>query len=202
MSNKRLLTYAIVMFAVGIFGLIGVAGFYFSNYGSFVSSPGNGWMAPNAAWMGSSGMMGRGLYTTPSVSSDLAQNMMASFAKSTYKSAGEKIFLTSVDENGYVILPSTGAGSLNMMSNMMRPIACVNCHDISGKGGFVFPQGKVASADIRWQSLQAAGFDEAKFKSAVTEWLDDKGKPLSAWMPRWNISDKDLDILIAYLKTL
>lgn len=145
---------------------------------------------------------GAGIINTPSVSSDLAQNMMMNFSKSTYSSAGEKIFLTSVNENGDIILPSSGEGGISMMANMMRPIACVNCHDINGKGGFVFPQGKVASADIRWESLKAEGFDEAKFKLAVIEGLDEGGKPLSVWMPRWNMSDKDIDSLITYIKTL
>lgn len=45
-------------------------------------------------------------------------------------------------------------------------------------------------------------FDDAKFKKAVTEGLDEKGKRLSVWMPRWDTTDKDLDELIAYLKTL
>jgi cytochrome c oxidase subunit II len=187
----------ILLIVAGVLGLLLLA-VYFIGYGSFVASPDSSFLQPNTSWMGSGGMMGNGT----GMNTDLIRNMMTSFAKSKYTSAGEKIYLTSVNESGEIVTPVSGMGSLGMMSNMMRPIACANCHAINGKGGFLFPDNKTASADIRWEELKKAGFDEAKFKKAVTEGLDEKGERLSVWMPRWDIPDKDLNELITYLKSL
>jgi cytochrome c oxidase subunit 2 len=197
MKKKTGLSVGLAMIIVGALGLLLLGMFFFSGYGSFVASPDSGWMQMNTSWMGG-GMMG----ASRGMNADLARNMMTSFAKSEYSSTGEKIYLTSVNENEEIITPVSGMGSYGMMSNMMRPIACANCHGIDGKGGFTFTDGKTVSADIRWETLTDENFDEAKFKKAVTEGLDEKGERLSVWMPRWDITDKDLDELIAYLKTL
>ncbi len=196
--KKTGFTVGILMVAAGVLGLLVLGVFFFFDYGSFVASPDSSFLQPNTSWMGSGGMMGNGT----GMNADLIRNMMTSFAKSKYTSAGEKIYLTSVDDDGKIITPVSGMGSFSMMSNMMRPIACANCHGINGKGGFLFPDNKTASADIRWEALSKAGFDEAKVKKAVTEGLDEKEEKLSVWMPRWDITDKDLDELIIYLKTL
>jgi cytochrome c oxidase subunit 2 len=198
MKKKTGLTVGLSMIIVGALGFLLVGIFFFSGYGSFVASPDSGWLQTNTSWMGSGGMMG----SSQGMNADLARNMMTSFAKSKYSSTGEKIYLTAVNENDEIITPVSGMGSYGMMSNMMRPIACANCHGINGQGGFVFPDGKIVSADIRWETLIDEDFDEAKFKKAVTEGIDEKGERLSVWMPRWDTTDKDLDELIAYLKTL
>lgn len=195
--KKTGLMIGLALIAVGVLGLCVLAGFFFSSYGSFVSSPDSSLLQPNTSWMGG-GMMGNGA----GMNTDLARNMMTSFAKSEYSSSGEMIYLTAVDDNGDIITPVSGMGSFAMMSNIMRPMACANCHGINGKGGFLFPDNKITSADIRWEALEAEGFDEGMFKEAVTKGLDEKGERLSVWMPRWDITEKDLDELIAYLKTL
>ncbi|MFA5866841.1 MAG: cytochrome c [Actinomycetota bacterium] len=201
--KKTGLMVGLLLVAVGILGLLMMVGVYFLNYGSFVASPDSSLLQPNTSWMGG-GMMGNGGITGGAygMNIDLLRNMMTSFAKSKYESSGEKIYLTSVDGNDEIITPVSGMGSFAMMSNMMRPISCANCHGIDGKGGFLFPDNKTSSADIRWEELAKEGFDEAKFKKAVTEGVNEKGERLSVWMPRWDISDKNLAELIAYLKTL
>lgn len=126
--------------------------------------------------------------------------------------SGYGSFVASPD-SGWLQTNTSWMGSGGMMGNgrgmnadlarnMMRPIACANCHGINGQGGFVFPDGKTVSADIRWETLTDEGFDTAKFKKTVTEGLDEKDERLSVWVPRWDITDKDLDELIVYLKTL
>lgn len=197
MKKKTGLTAGVAIIIVGALGFLLLGIFFFSGYGSFVASPDSGWLQTNTSWMGGS-MMGN----SQGMNVDLVRNMMTSFAKSKYSSTGEKIYLTAVNENEEIITPVSGMGSYGMMSNMMRPIACANCHGIDGKGGFNFTDGKTVSADIRWETLIDEDFDEAKFKKAVTEGLDEKGERLSVWMPRWDITDKDLDELITYLKTL
>jgi len=57
------------------------------------------------------------------------------------------------------------------------------------------------SKDIRWSVLQPE-FDAKKFRLAVVKGQDPDGTMLSPEMPRWKISDDDLNDLIAFLKTL
>ena len=196
--KKTSMFIAVAMIIIGALGFLVLGVLYFTGYGAFVASPDSAWLQPNTSWMGSGGMMGN----NQNMNVDLARNMMTSFAKSSYLSSGEKLYLTSVNANGDIVAPASGMGRFGMMSNMMRPIACANCHGIDGKGGFLFPDGKTESADIRWEALAEDGFDEAAFKKAVADGVDEKGERLSVWMPRWDISDKDMDELIAYLKTL
>jgi hypothetical protein len=71
--------------------------------------------------------------------------------------------------------------------------------------------------DIRWGSLtggehgehgsdseQGEGepYDEEAFKRAVREGIGPGGHRLSADMPRWRMSDRDLEDLIAFLQEL
>jgi hypothetical protein len=73
--------------------------------------------------------------------------------------------------------------------------------------------------DIRWSTLASGahgdhaehgeGEDEAAipydfetFKGAVTQGISPGGRPFSSDMPRWGMSDADLEALIAFLKTL
>lgn len=55
--------------------------------------------------------------------------------------------------------------------------------------------------DIRWSALQDE-FDAEKFRLAVVKGQDPDGTQLKQDMPRWNISNDDLDDLISFLKTL
>jgi hypothetical protein len=55
--------------------------------------------------------------------------------------------------------------------------------------------------DIRWSVLQDE-FDAEKFRLAVVKGQDPDGTQLKQDMPRWNISNDDLDDLISFLKTL
>lgn len=196
----------LLILSIGIVGLIGTGLYYFLYYPSLVSSPETTILSPGTTWMP---MMGGNVDTR------LLQNMMTNFAKSSYESNGERIYLTGVDEDGNLIIPTSAPSPFTHMWRMMRPVACVHCHGIDGKGDFAFPDG-TKSADIRWKTLtsekhaekEAAEkekhkpFTEKTFKKAVTEGIEPNGERLSVYMPRWKMPDKDLDDLIAYLKTL
>jgi cytochrome c oxidase subunit 2 len=77
--------------------------------------------------------------------------------------------------------------------------------------------GMMDAPDIRWSELTEAAhgghddgepemehlpYDEETFKQAVTRGLDPGGDALDSDMPRWRMSEADLEDLIAYLKTL
>lgn len=55
--------------------------------------------------------------------------------------------------------------------------------------------------EVRGQRGHPPYTDEL-IKRAITEGLDPGGKPLDKTMPRWKMSDRDLDDVIAYLKQL
>lgn len=205
--KKTGLYVGLLILLIGILGLAGTAIYYFVYYPSLVTSPETTILSPSTSWMP---MMGG------SVDTRLMQNMMTNFAKSSYESNGERIYLTGVDEDGNLIIPTSAPGAFSHMWRMMRPVTCVHCHGIDGKGGFTFPDGE-KSADIRWKTLTSKKHAEKKeeaeeeahepyteeaFKKVVTEGIEPNGERVSAYMSRWQISDEDLGDLITYLKTL
>jgi len=190
--KRAYLLLGIVLAAIGALGIILTFGYYYYSFPDIVS---------RGSFLGSldsSGMMmfrGNG-YMDPG----LMQNMMTDLSKSDYESEGEMIFLTSIDNKGNIIEPRSGPGAINGRMMMMRPLSCASCHGIDAEGGYSFPDGKTKSADIRWKTLEKE-FDEGSFKKAVKDGVDHDGGRLSYYMPRWDISDKDLDELLKYLKT-
>ena len=101
---------------------------------------------------------------------------------------------------------------------MMHSITCANCHGADGKGGRVnMMMWSFETPDITWEHLTSEEHDEngtdeedhehppyteETVKRAITGGVDPAGEPLDEEMPRWNMSEKDLDDLISFLKTL
>jgi hypothetical protein len=67
--------------------------------------------------------------------------------------------------------------------------------------------------DIRYETLTSEDhgnhgeeehepYTEETIKRAITEGVEPDGEPLDWPMPRWSISDEDLDDLVDFLKTL
>jgi ABC-type branched-subunit amino acid transport system substrate-binding protein len=88
---------------------------------------------------------------------------------------------------------------------------CANCHGPDGRGR---SEGGVRPANIIWSELtksyghehdngrRHSPFDEASLKRALTQGMDPAGNPLDGVMPRMEISDRDFNALLAYLKKL
>ena len=90
-------------------------------------------------------------------------------------------------------------------------MSCAQCHGADGRGRrhqmFVTP-------DIRYRNLtDPAGmvepdgsrgdtFTEAQVRNAIVAGVDAEGKPLAWPMPRWQLTQQQMDSLIAYLKAL
>ncbi len=104
-------------------------------------------------------------------------------------------------------------------------LACADCHGPNGRGGeLVMHMTMIDAPDIRWSTLTEAGhgehgdeeedhteegeemehppYTEETFKRAVTKGVEPDGEPLDEAMPRWRMSDQDLEDLIAYLKQI
>ncbi|MCL5291740.1 MAG: cytochrome c [Actinobacteria bacterium] len=84
---------------------------------------------------------------------------------------------------------------------------CVVCHGSDGRGGRVPMMGGFTAPDIRYKTLTMPHDDEPAFtnatiKRAITEGKESDGSDLSGNMPRWRMSDADLNDLIGFLKSL
>ncbi|MGD8633494.1 MAG: cytochrome c [Anaerolineales bacterium] len=129
---------------------------------------------------------------------------------SDFSSNGERIYFTGTSASGPVIR-SRMIGMRDMPGGRM---ACVDCHGVDAAGGTVHMMMTVIEApDIRWEHLteeeHAAGhaqehpaYTVETFKRAVSEGIDPSGDELHGVMPRWVMSDAQLDDLISYLQSL
>ncbi len=130
----------------------------------------------------------------------------------SYSSNGERIYFTSESSSGQ---PITYSGSIRMMHS----ITCANCHGSEGKGGRVsMMMSYFDTPNITWHVLtQEEGheeepgekeheehppYTEETLKRAITKGLNPAGEPLEQEMPRWYMSERDLDDLVAFIKTL
>ncbi|MFQ5814258.1 MAG: c-type cytochrome [Anaerolineae bacterium] len=132
--------------------------------------------------------------------------------KTQYASNGERIYYTGVSERTGPIRFQGGPMWLSMQGG-----GCVSCHGINGRGGVPVMMGTAIPADIRYTVLiEAEGHGHGKeeeeeahspytddlINQAITQGLDPANKPLDWTMPRWEMTEEDLNDLIAYLKTL
>ena len=62
--------------------------------------------------------------------------------------------------------------------------------------------GTAIPADISTPALNEHHYTDALIKKAIIQGIDEDGEPLNWTMPRWQMSEADLNALIDYLKTL
>jgi mono/diheme cytochrome c family protein len=108
-------------------------------------------------------------------------------------------------------------------------MSCATCHGPDGSGGRYLAMGAVRTPNIQYAILTGQveldedghegedeeGHDEAEeeehghepytdetLKRAITEGVEPDGEELDSFMPRWSMSDQDLEDLVSFLKTL
>ena len=180
----------IVVACLGVLALAGTMGCSSSSGSGGTASAGamvgGGPTAPSSGTGGASGggMMGGGS------------------GSGSYSSAGERIYLTGVGSDGRAIPHS--ASRVAQGSLMMGGGGCASCHGVDGRGGTITMMSGTAveAPDITYTALIKHGFTAATIEAAVRDGLDERGKPLAAAMPRWQMSAADLAATIAYLKQL
>ncbi len=123
-------------------------------------------------------------------------------ASGSYSSAGERIWLTGVGVDDRLIrrtAPPIAEGSL-----MMGGGGCGSCHAQDGRGGTIrMMMGPAIEApDVTYSALIKEGFTDATIARAIRDGLHERGEPLDTAMPRWQMSNADVDATIAYLKVL
>jgi mono/diheme cytochrome c family protein len=127
---------------------------------------------------------------------------------SPYGSNGEQIYMTATSQRGTSIAYDLPTGGM-----MRTGLTCASCHGPDGRGGgqrmmmrtFVAPGIRfltLATPRKNDQGEDERIFTEATVKRAITEGVDPDGRDLKWPMPRWSMSDADLDDLVQYLKTL
>ena len=102
----------------------------------------------------------------------------------------------------------------------LRGMTCASCHGPDGRGNRYLAIGQVVTPDIRYTTLSPSEtdtdyieegeenghrhipYDEVAVRQAITQGIEPNGEPLNEFMPRWSISARDLDDLVAFLKTL
>lgn len=128
--------------------------------------------------------------------------------KSDFESNGERIYYTGTNETGQRIRFSGGPHWLYMHGG-----SCVNCHGVDGKGGAPIMMGFEIPSDITYEALTSKEHHEEEheehppytdetIKIAIREGIDPAGETLDLTMPRWQMSNEDLEDLIEYLKIL
>lgn len=143
----------------------------------------------------------------------------ARFARQ-YGSNGEQIYFTSASQRGDPIsFQMAGGGMMGGMRMTGGMMACVDCHSADGRGGRVqMMMTTFVAPDIRYQALTAEQMEhgaeqgdeeeehppytDETIKQAITQGVDPAGNPLAWPMPRWSMSEADLNDLVAFLKTL
>ncbi|MGB2911711.1 MAG: c-type cytochrome [Anaerolineales bacterium] len=133
-------------------------------------------------------------------------------------SNGERIYFTSINNAGDRISYSDGPKFGGMM--MGTYLTCASCHGPEARGGTHRMHMQVMDApDIRYATLsteedeheqgQDGGheaehgeYDIEAFRLAVIEGKHPDGAPLSINMPRWQMSDDDLNDLYEFLKSI
>ena len=134
----------------------------------------------------------------------------------SFDSNGKRIYFTATSERGSAIT-YTGGPSTGMMM-MGGDLACVSCHGTDARGGrHMMHMQSMDAPDIRWSALSGEHHEEQSnmeenhkheaynfeaFRNAVEGGKHPDGDDLKKSMPRWKMSDQDLQDLMDYLKSL
>jgi len=135
-----------------------------------------------------------------------------------FRSNGERIYFSAKSERGPRIDYSGGPDQGGMM--MGGRLTCASCHGTDARGGLhTMHMEGMDAPNIRWQALiehgsdpheatgetdrahDDGGYDLDTFRLAVTEGLHPDGELLSSDMPRWGMTEADLQDLIDYLQS-
>jgi mono/diheme cytochrome c family protein len=173
MSRTSLIAIALVLIVIGIAGLVYLASN--SGYISGVRGP---------------GYSGNGYpVTEDSLEAD-------------YQSNGQMIYYTGYNQTGERIDTSLGPHWLYVHGG-----SCVHCHGENGDGGVPVMMGYVVPSDITYEGLTSGEeehtpYTEETLRTAIRSGIDPDGRPLDPTMPRWDMTDEDVNDMIDYLKTL
>lgn len=146
-------------------------------------------------------------------SCSLPYKWVGDYRYDSFESNGERIYFTAESLSEEPITYSGG------FPRMHRRVACVNCHGAEGRGGRVtMMMWRFDVPDITWDNLTQEEHHEEKpgeeeheehppyteetLRRAITWGIDPAGEPLDELMPRWRLSERDLNDLVDFIKML
>jgi len=129
---------------------------------------------------------------------------------SRFESNGAQIYFTGTSRRGTLVTAEMGPGMGKMRGSRL---SCASCHGPDGRGGEIQMMMRVIEVpDIRYETLTSEehgdhgeeheAYTEASIRRAITEGVEPSGESLAWPMPRWSMSDEDLDDLMNFLRTL
>jgi len=126
-----------------------------------------------------------------------------------FSSNGERIYFTGTTALGNLIQARTDG---SMMSRHMRMHGggCASCHGADREGQRMWPRfwlkAQALTPEVLFSEDHSAhghddhgGYDQSSLRRAITDGLRPNGQPLHETMPRWSISQEDLNDLVTYL---
>jgi mono/diheme cytochrome c family protein len=217
-KKERMMKKAVFMLVVALVLGLTFYGIEGEAHGPGMMGPGmmgGGWHCPYCGQpMGpgimGGGMMGRGMMGRGMMGGGMmGRGNYGPQYRPQFSSAGEQIYYTGISGSGYPTPLYGGPMWLRMHGG-----GCVSCHGIQGRGGVPVMMGTAIPTDIRYGALtgeeehvhegkaEEHKYTDPLIKRAITQGLHADGKGLDWTMPRWQMSDPDLNELIEYLKTL
>lgn len=126
-----------------------------------------------------------------------------SLGSKNFGSLGERIYFTGTDENAREISRSGG------VLGLMPKGGCADCHGYDARGRII--SASITARDIRWRELTAntgalqrgvvhVPYTRGSFAKVVREGVAPEGDRFEV-MPKWQMSDAQVDALIEFLNT-
>jgi ABC-type branched-subunit amino acid transport system substrate-binding protein len=124
------------------------------------------------------------------------------------QTAGKQIYNEGTSPSGRPIEAVLGEGSTRVPGSLML---CSSCHGFDGKGR---AEGGITPSIITWEAIisplrnkdalghRRPAYTLLSLRRAITNGVDPLGKSLGVVMPRYQMSPRDLNNLIEYLKVL
>lgn len=122
----------------------------------------------------------------------------------TYPTNGEQIYFTGRSQAGSLIAYQGGN-----MHAQMHVTACADCHGGHREGGRrMYPTFWLKAPSLTTEALfgdhsdghgEHPAYDKESLKKVITLGVDPSGEHLDSTMPRWMMSEQDLDDLVNYL---
>lgn len=120
---------------------------------------------------------------------------------------GRLFYRTGESATGDEVVAVLGDGAVEVPASSLP---CASCHGEDGRGR---AEGGVVPSDLTWPALtrpyeieiggrRRGPYDEAKLIRAVALGVDSSGNELDTVMPRYRMSKRDADDLVAYLERL
>lgn len=150
---------------------------------------------------------------------DGGRGLGTAWGDGAFRSNGERIYFSATSESGGRINYTGGPDPRGMM--MGGRLACASCHGTDARGGLhTMHMEPMDAPNIRWQALVEhesdphedttetgpahdvdIGYEFDTFRLAVTEGLHPDGEPLNSDMPRWRMTEADMQDLVEYLQS-